>query len=117
MIRRLLTLLLTCTLLLQASWAAAHFCHDELSAGLQPNSSVAAAGPTGAAGDGSVPADGHEACCAVGHACHGLLHLAAPASEALPAPDRVAAAPRIALVQFPPDWAGTAIERPRWSAA
>ena len=116
MIRRLLTLLLTCTLLLQASWAAAHFCHDDLPAGLQP-STVAAAGPTGAAGNGNVPADSHEACCAVGHACHGLLHLAAPAGGALPAPDTVATAPRIALVQFPPDWAGTAIERPRWSAA
>lgn len=116
MIRRLLTLLLTCTLLLQASWAAAHFCHDELPGGLQP-SSLAAAGPAGAASSDGVPADGHEACCAVGHACHGLSHLAAPTGDALPAPDRVAAAPRIALVQFPPDWAGTAIERPRWSAA
>ena len=116
MIRRLLTLLLTCTLLLQASWAAAHFCHDALPDGLQPTS-VAAATPVGAADAGDAPADSHEACCAVGHACHGLLHMAAPAVDALPAPRRVAAAPRIALVQFPPDWAGTAIERPRWSAA
>ena len=122
-------LLLAFVLPLQMSWAAVHFCDDDLSGGGARVVAAVAEGQHGCAAphgtathevaeqsDGQKAQPSSDACCSAAHGCHGLHSLMSErdATIALSATAERLADFKLRLVK--PNFV-TRLERPQWSAA
>lgn len=119
--RRFWLLLLVFVLPLQMSWAAVHYCNDELLL----STTVEAVMTSGHDHDGqSVKQKAEDqksekiadACCGAAHGCHGLHHLMPHTEASLPSASRTGVtAARDG--PFPCGFLATRVERPKWLAA
>ncbi len=118
--RRFWLLLLALVMPLQMSWAAVHFCDDDMAAVIsvahaEGSASIVHdhAGKPSPSKAKDVPAD---ACCGAAHGCHGLHNLMATAQPGLTAASSASPIPAHDSQRLQPQFAER-LERPQWPAA